>query len=414
MDRKITKEEKRSARRKIIIRIAAAAVCAGVVIVFLVKMFGASVKSNDLIIAKATRGTLESSVNATGKVVPAYEEIITSPVTARIIEVYCTAGDTVAAGTPLLRLDLKSEESAINSLRDTRQKQVLAVEQQRLSNETRLTQIEMEIKVKEMSVSQLAAEVDNERRLDSIGSGTGDRIRQAELAYNTACIELEQLRRQLENERQALSATLDNQRLDLSIADRNLAEKLRTVEDARLIAPRAATLTYINKNIGTQVAQGERIAMLADLTSFKIDADIAESNARYLTNGGRAKIKIGNDVFDGTVMDVAPLSNGGAVRFSVIPDNDAKEKMRPGLSVGVYVIREEHPGAILIPFASYYSNGPGEYPMYVEETPGVIVRRKVMLGGASHNFVEVTDGLKEGEKIVISSPKLTANKYNIR
>ncbi len=406
MDRKITKEEKRSVRRKIIIRIAAAAVCAGVVIVFLVKMFGASVKSNELIIAKATRGTLESSVNATGKVVPAYEEIITSPVTARIVEVYCTAGDTVAAGTPLLRLDLQSEESAINSLRDTRQKQVLAVEQQRLSNETRLTQIEMEIKVKEMSVSQLAAEVDNERRLDS--------IRQAELAYNTACIELEQLRRQLENERQALSATLDNQRLDLSIADRNLAEKLRTVEDARLKAPRAATLTYINKNIGTQVAQGERIAMLADLTSFKIDADIAESNARYLTNGGRAKIKIGNDVFDGTVMDVAPLSNGGAVRFSVIPDNDAKEKMRPGLSVGVYVIREEHPGAILIPFASYYSNGPGEYPMYVEETPGVIVRRKVMLGGASHNFVEVTDGLKEGEKIVISSPKLTANKYNIR
>ncbi len=410
MDRKITKEEKRSVRRKIIIRIAAAAVCAGVVIVFLVKMFGASVKSNELIIAKATRGTLESSVNATGKVVPAYEEIITSPVTARIVEVYCTAGDTVAAGTPLLRLDLQSEESAINSLRDTRQKQVLAVEQQRLSNETRLTQIEMEIKVKEMSVSQLAAEVDNERRLDSIGY----RIRQAELAYNTACIELEQLRRQLENERQALSATLDNQRLDLSIADRNLAEKLRTVEDARLKAPRAATLTYINKNIGTQVAQGERIAMLADLTSFKIDADIAESNARYLTNGGRAKIKIGNDVFDGTVMDVAPLSNGGAVRFSVIPDNDAKEKMRPGLSVGVYVIREEHPGAILIPFASYYSNGPGEYPMYVEETPGVIVRRKVMLGGASHNFVEVTDGLKEGEKIVISSPKLTANKYNIR
>ena len=114
------------------------------------------------------------------------------------MEVYCRPGDSLEIGTPLLRLDLNATEVEINKQRDSRQKQILAVEQQRLSNETHLNLIEMQIKVKQMNVSRLAAEVENERRLDSIGSGTGDRVREAELAYRTGCIELEQLKKQLE------------------------------------------------------------------------------------------------------------------------------------------------------------------------------------------------------------------------
>lgn len=63
-----------------------------------------------------------------------------------------------------------------------------------LASRTFLTNLEMKIKAKEMSVERLKTETDNERRLDSIGSGTGDRVREAELAYKTAVLELDQLR----------------------------------------------------------------------------------------------------------------------------------------------------------------------------------------------------------------------------
>ncbi|MDE6424095.1 MAG: N-acetylmuramoyl-L-alanine amidase, partial [Muribaculaceae bacterium] len=52
------------------------------------------------------------------------------------------------------------------------------------NNDTYLTDLHMRIRAKEMAVSHLKEEVANERRLDSIGSGTGDRIREAELAYS--------------------------------------------------------------------------------------------------------------------------------------------------------------------------------------------------------------------------------------
>lgn len=75
------------------------------------------VKSSDLKICTADRGTIETSVNASGKVAPAFEEIINSPIATKIIEVYSKAGDSVKAGTPLLRLDLLSAETELKKSR---------------------------------------------------------------------------------------------------------------------------------------------------------------------------------------------------------------------------------------------------------------------------------------------------------
>lgn len=258
MDRNLTKQEINAQKRKQFIRIGIPAVAVIAVIAGAIIFSRDSVNRRELNMALTDRGTIESSVTATGKVVPAFEQAITSPITARIVEVYCNPGDSLEEGTPLLLLDLQSTQTEVDRQQDQRQKQVYEIEQQRLDNETRLTSLEMQIRVKEMAVDRLKTEVANEKRLDSIGSGTGDRVREAELAYRTGRLELEQLRKQLANERKALAATLKSRNLDLSIFDKNYSEQLRTLEDARLRSPRAAVLTYINNNVGEQVQQDRK------------------------------------------------------------------------------------------------------------------------------------------------------------
>ncbi len=246
MDREIPKSERLRAKRITIIKWAAGAVSFAVVIAILISMMRKSVYAEDLNIVTADTGTIETSVNASGKVTPAFEEIINSPISTRIVEVYSREGDSVQPGTPLLRLDLQSAETEINNMGDERRMKQYELEQTRLNNHTYLSNLEMQVKVKEMDVNRKKVEVTNERRLDSLGSGTGDRVREAELAYNTGKLELEQLRQQLANERQVRDASLKMKRLELDIFEKNFAEKMRTLEDARIRAPRAATLTYIN------------------------------------------------------------------------------------------------------------------------------------------------------------------------
>ena len=68
-----------------------------------------------LVISEVDRGTIEVSVTATGRIVPAFEEVITSPISSRILEVYAQSGDSVDVGTPLLRLDLLSTETELRN-----------------------------------------------------------------------------------------------------------------------------------------------------------------------------------------------------------------------------------------------------------------------------------------------------------
>lgn len=415
MDRELTHEEIRRERRKMWMRIgipAAAVIIGGS---FVLSLARGSVKRGELNLGIVDRGAIESTIQASGKVVPGFEEIITSPIASRVVEIYGRAGDKVEAGTPLLRLDLEATEAEISKQRDSRQKLVYAIEQQELDNATELTNIEMAIKVKEMAVNRLEAEVENEKRLDALGSGTGDRVREAELAYKTGCVELEQLRRRLDNERRMRESVIKGQRLDLSISDRNLNTQLRTLEDARLKSPRAATLTYIINSIGQQVAPGEKVATIADMSSFKIDAEISETNARLLSAGGKASVRVAKNIYPGTVINVSPVANHGAVTFSVVFDDSTAVNLRSGLAAEVFVVREVKDDVLRLPIGPYYSRGAGEYDLFVETSPDNLEKRKVLLGDAGYNYVEVKSGLQPGDKVVLGDMSAyKSRKYRIK
>lgn len=415
MDRELTHEEIRRDRRKMWLRIglpAAAVIIGGS---FVLSLARGSVKRGELNLGIVDRGAIESTIQASGKVVPGFEEIITSPIASRVVEIYGRAGDKVEAGTPLLRLDLEATEAEISKQRDSRQKLVYAIEQQELDNATELTNIEMAIKVKEMAVNRLEAEVENEKRLDALGSGTGDRVREAELAYKTGCVELEQLRRRLDNERRMRESVIKGQRLDLSISDRNLNTQLRTLEDARLKSPRAATLTYIINSIGQQVAPGEKVATIADMSSFKIDAEISETNARLLSAGGKASVRVAKNIYPGTVINVSPVANHGAVTFSVLFDDSTAVNLRSGLAAEVFVVREVKDDVLRLPIGPYYSRGAGEYDLFVETSPDNLEKRKVLLGDAGYNYVEVKSGLQPGDKVVLGDMSAyKSRKYRIK
>lgn len=111
------------------------------------------------------------------------------------------------------------------------------MEQQNANTDTHLSDLAMQIKVKEMALNRLEVELRNERYLDSIGSGTGDRVRQAELAVKTGRLELEQLRQQLANERRVAAAGKNVKNLDIDIARKSLGEMERTLDDAKVLAP---------------------------------------------------------------------------------------------------------------------------------------------------------------------------------
>ena len=414
MDRELAPKVRNSARRRKYLPyiIGGTAFTAGLITLLIASR--QSVDREDLLITTVDSGTIETSVTGSGSIVPAFEEIINSPINSRIIEVYCKAGDSVDIGTPLLRLDLQSTETELNKLKDQIQMKNYELEQQKVNNNTRVSDLAMQVKVKEMTVNRLEAELRNERYLDSLGSGTGDRVRQAELAFNTGKLELEQMRQQLANERKVTAAGLSVKNLDINIARKNLGEMSRTLDDAQIKAPRKATLTFINDQIGQKVSEGEKIAIISDLSHFKVDGEIADAYGDRIRVGSKAVVRIGrSERMNGTVSNVTPLSRNGVISFSVRLDDDADSRLRSGLKTDVYIMCNVMEDVRRIKNGSFYT-GPGSYELFVFNGDDKLERRSVRLGDSNFEFVEVVDGLNDGDRVVVSDMKRFINATSVK
>lgn len=413
MDREIPKEVRDKERKKKFIKYGAIGVAAVVCIAVLISFMRSSVNRKDLVFSEVDNGTIEVSVSASGKVVPAFEEIINSPINTRIVEVYRKGGDSVDVGTPILKLDLQSTETEYKKLLDEEQMKRYQLEQLKVNNNTYLSDLSMQVKISAMKLNRMEVELRNERYLDSLGSGTTDKVRQAELNFNTGKLELEQLRQQYANESKVKEADLKVKELEFNIFSKSLAEMKRTLDDAQIRSPRKAILTYINNQVGAQVAEGSQVAIISDLSHFKVEGEIADTYGDRVAAGGRAIVKIGNEKLEGTVSSVTPLSKNGVISFIVQLNEDNNKRLRSGLKTDVYVMNAVKEGGLRLANASYYV-GRGEYELFVQDSKDEIVKRKVQLGDSNFEYVEVVSGLKPGDKVVVSDMSSYKNKNKLK
>lgn len=412
MDREISKEVQRKEQRKQFIRIGTAVGGFIVLIVVVISMLQTSLKRKDLNISTVDKGVIEVSVSASGKVIPAFEEIINSPINSRIVEVYKRGGDSVDVGTPILKLDLQSAETEYNKQLDEEQMKSLQLEQQRVTNHNKLSEMEMNLKVSRMELDRKAVELRNERYLDSLGAGTTDKVRQVELDYNVSILKLKEDEQKYKNEQALAEADLKVKELELNIFRKSLAETRRTLEDAQIRSPRKAILTYVNNEIGSQIGQGAKGAIVSDLSHFKIEGEIADTYGDRIAAGSKAVIKIGSEKLDGTVSDVTPLSKNGVISFTVQLEEDNHKRLRSGLKTDVYVMNAVKDDVLRIANSSYYV-GKGEYELFVVNG-NQLLKRKVQLGDSNFEYVEVVSGLQEGDQVIVSDMNAYKDKNKLK
>ncbi len=413
MDREIPKEVLKKERNRRILKYGGIGGGCIALILILFSLMRSSVKEKDLVFSEVSKGTIEVSVSASGKVVPAFEEIINSPINTRILEVYKKGGDSVNVGTPILKLDLQSAKTEYNKLLDEEQMKRYQLEQLKVNNSTYLSDLEMKVKVAEMKLNRMKVELRNERYLDSLGSGTMDRVHQAELNFETGKLELEQLHQQLANERKVKAADLKVKQLEYEIFLKGLAETKRTLDEAQIRSPRKAILTYINNQIGAQVNEGSRIAVISDLSHFKVEGEIADTYGDRVAAGGKAVVKIGSEKLEGQVSSVTPLSKNGVISFTVQLEDDSNRRLRSGLKTDVYVMNAVKEDVLRIANSSYYV-GRGDYQLFVLDGSDELVKRKVRLGDSNFEYVEVVSGLRPGDRVVISDMSQYKNKNKLK
>lgn len=362
MNREISKEEKLKRKRKVWVQTAAWTGMFVTVVRVLVSLLGARVDGKQLIFYSVDRGEIELSVSASGKVVPTFEGTINSPINTRILQVYRRSEDNIDVETPLLQPDLQTTETAYRKLLDEKKMKEYQLDQLRINNRTYLSYLEIKAKIGKMALNRMGTELRNERYLNSTGSETTYQVREAELAYHTGKLKLEQLEQMYENGQQVKAADLKVKELEFEIFKKELDEMKRTLNDTQIRSLRKATLTYINSQAGAQVSQGKQVAIISNLNHFKVEGKIANVYGDRITAGNKAIVKSGREKLPEIVIRVTPLSKNGIIAFTAQLDEDNHRRLCSGLKTDVYVMNTIKKNILRLKNKSYYS-GPGDYQL---------------------------------------------------
>ncbi|MEO7212606.1 HlyD family efflux transporter periplasmic adaptor subunit [Mucilaginibacter sp.] len=359
-----------------------------------------SIKRADITTAVVEIGSVENTLNATGEVLPEFEEILTSPINASIKNVVMDAGNKVNAGQSILTLDKSASQTEFEKINFQMQSKRNEIAKLKLDLNKSFFDIQSNNDIKQLRISNLADAVENAKRLFKAGGGTREGIEQAELNLKVAQLEKKQLENEIKSKQQTMQIEIKEAEIALAIQQNDLNGLQRKLQLASIIATRSGVVTYVNKNIGATVHEGDALARIADLSSFKVNGSISDSYMDQLHAGMPVVVRINEVQMKGHVVNVYPSVQNSIVSFDVQLDERNNKQLRPNMKVDVYVVTDVRSKTIRVANGAAFK-GPAEQDIFVLNG-GKAERRAVHIGLSNFDFVEIKDGVKPGDVVITS------------
>ncbi|AEW00316.1 efflux transporter periplasmic adaptor subunit [Niastella koreensis] len=362
--------------------------------------FAPSLKQSDFTTAVVEKGDVENTLTASGEVMPEFEETITSPINASIQLVLMDAGNPVKAGQSVLTLDKSSTQTGYEKLKFQLESKRNDLRKLKLELDKSFYDLKSNNDIKQLHINSYEAAVENANRLYKAGGGTRENIEQAEMDLSVAKLEKQQLENEIKNKQQTMQVEIREAQIAADIQENDLHELERKLQLANIVASHDGVVTWVNKNIGTSIAEGEPLARIADLRSFKVQGSIADSYLDQLHNGLPAIIRIGETQVKGKVVNIQPAVQNGIVTFDIQLNKQDNQLLRPNMKVDVFLVTAAVRQVWRVANGAAFK-GASPYQVFVVRN-GKAIRRTVHTGLSNFDYIELKDNIQTGDVVITS------------
>jgi HlyD family secretion protein len=415
MDREIDLTQRRLASRKRLLLIGALLGLGALAIYWGAGLLKPTVHRARIRLATVEREALEATVQASGTVVPASERVLSSPAEVRVLQLLKRAGERVSAGEPILELDTSEIESRLNSIEDKLAQNRSAQQQAAVAFEDRSSELTSNIEIQKLELEISRYRLEQKLKLNRDGLIAEEELKQAEVEVRRSEIQLSRMQDSVSAA--ARSHEADGQRLELDadLLRKERGDVRRQLERATTRSPIDGVLTWVADEIGSTVSAGTIIARIADLRSFRIEAQVSDAYASRLAVAQPVRVKMGDLYLDATLTSILPTVEGGALKFEVGLTDPDHEALRHNMRLDLFVVTERRDDVLRLPRAPFIQTGGMKHQVFVVENDRAR-RVDVQIGLSGHDYLEIRDGLTEGDVVIISdmSTQLHARELRIK
>jgi len=293
MDRDISKLELRKRSRGQWLKLAAGLALAIVLLMQIRSWITPSVDRDRIRLATVESGDIVATITASGVIKPRIEEIVSSEINSRVVQVFARAGQSLKMGDELLKLDTSRVQLDLDSLEERIALNLNAALSKQLQSKKQLNDMTGRFELLEVDLESRRNRAERLGSLQSSGAISKGDLEEARLDVRRTQIELRQLMEAIENVRLNTEAELQGIALERSILEKELREQQRLINGALVRAPRDGVLTWILDEEGTSVATGAPLTRIADLSAFNVEATISDFYAPQLAEGSEVIIDMG-------------------------------------------------------------------------------------------------------------------------
>jgi len=398
MDKVIEEEVKARTRKKTVL------ITTLVILVLIAVTWGirsslaSSIKKSSIVTAVVGRGDVDNTINASGEVQPEFEETITSPINASVQKVMLNAGSKVKAGESVLTLDKTASQNELIKLNFQLESKRNDVKKLKLQLDKSYYDLQSSNNIKQLMINSLEADVENAKRLLKAGGGTREDVEKAELNLKVAKLEKQQLENEIKSKQQSMQVEMKEAGIAADIQASDLQALNRKLQLASIVASRDGVVTWVNKNIGATVREGDALARIADLGSFKIQGSISDSYLGQLHRNMAAIIRIGDTQIKGTVVNIQPAVQNGIVTFDIQLDEPGNKLLRPNMKVDVFPVTASQNNVLRVANGQAFKGSGTQYVFVLKN--GLAEKRMVTVGMTNFDYVELTGDIKQGEEVI--------------
>lgn len=401
MDRQI---EKKSFLRRYAWYIAAAAALAALLVWIVLGTTASTmtIDATDITISDVTRGKFDDYVRLNGQVLP-IQVVQISPEEGGIVrEKVVEEGTRVRKGDIILRLSNSNLDLQIlNAEAELAEKQNLlrntqvAMQQDRLNNRTEQATLDTDCDRKRRAYEQ-NARLYKERLISKemyLQSREDYKLARRKQSLISQRLKQDSLYRHVQMAQ--MEDNLDNMRKNvLLVRDRKNKLEVRSAIDGEL--------GLLDVELGQNIAAGQNIGQINDLSDFKVQAQIDEHYIDRVRPGLSASFSRDGKTYRLRVRKVYPEVRNGTFRTDFVFVGERPAQMRSGQTYYVELALGKSQQATLIPRGTFFQTTGGNWIFVLDKSGRKAYRRNISIARQNPQYYEVTDGLEPGERVITS------------
>jgi len=358
-----------------------------------------TVDGSRLQVAPVVRGSLVRDASADGRIVSANAPTLFAA-TAGIVALRVKAGDPVSRGqvlatieSPELRSRLAQEQSALESLDVALGRARIAARQSDTRNASAIELAEVKLQGVKRNLERarqtyeqgLLNKVDYERAQDDV---------------QLAEVELKTARDAKGLERETAEFEIQTQHLARSRQASMADEVARQVTQLQLVAPFDGLIGAVNIQDRDAVGANQPVLTVVNLDAYEIEFSLPENEAAEAGPGTPVRVLYEGREYDGKVTAISPSVADSLVKGRAAFAGATPVTLRQNQRVSLRLLFETRPRVLMLPRGAFLQSGGGRLAYVVHD--GVASRTAITTGARSLSHVEVTDGLREGDQVIVS------------